>query len=244
MEKNCKLATLKNDQDGLESICKLLVDKNVKRLAEKSLKLSNKGTSVSQTIIFNTNIINNQVININLFGEEDTKLLNALTLRKIVDSVRREYPMMMIADGERVPFDHMDVIKGSLHVLMESAMIIYSNPEHPENITCYIPNKINDMAMVHAENGWELISQDLVLPKMANVTLSAILDSQPTIYEDGCRDLIGVNDYEPAMKAVRDVVNNFNKTGSMTGFKKILVKNRELLDQILGTLPVVTRSRE
>ena len=229
--KNCRIAPRADNPEGTESLCKFLSDKQTESSSEKSVTVYNDNTeniqniTNNQTFVFNTNIIN-----INIFGEENTKVLSVLKLRSIVDSVQKAYPLLMIADGDKVPFNHVDVVKASLRVLIESAMIIYSNPDHPENITCYTPNKVADMAMVHAENGWELVSQDLVIPKMASVTLDAILDSQPTIYEDGCGDLIGVSDYEPAMKAVRDLVNDFNRTGSMSGFKKILVKNRDLLN--------------
>jgi 23S rRNA A2030 N6-methylase RlmJ len=105
-------------------------------------------------------------------------------------------------------------------------MLVYSDPDHPENLTAYLPNKKTNDVLVHAEAGWEVQPASLVLPPMAQKSVDTLFDHQP--YEDA-------DDYGPLMK---ELAENEKRYAAGSELRPILVRNKDLLARALETLPV------
>lgn len=75
-------------------------------------------------------------------------------------------------------------------LITRAAMMIYSDPEHPENITCYLPRKTKenaDNAMTFmGGTTWELQPLSIVFPPMIQKVINLLFDSQPVPGVDGC----------------------------------------------------------
>ena len=116
--------------------------------------------------------------------------------------------------------------------VLKTAMLVYSDPDHPENLTAYLPNKKTNDVMVRTSrggtNGWEVHPASLVLPPMAQKSVDTLFDRQP--YEDA-------EEYGPLMKELAD-----NETRYVEGseLRPILVRNKALLARVLETLPLGT----
>ena len=114
--------------------------------------------------------------------------------------------------------------------VLKTALLVYSDPEHPENLTCYLPNKKGDEALVHMSRngttGWEVQPVPLVLPPMARKSVDALFDRQP--FEDAAT-------FEPLMAELRD--NEARYVGGQGALRPVLVRNKDLLARALATLP-------
>jgi hypothetical protein len=110
--------------------------------------------------------------------------------------------------------------------VMKTAMLVYSDPDHPENLTAYLPNKKTNDVLVHAEDGWEVQPAFLVLPPMAQKSVDTLFDRQP--YEDA-------EDYGPLMK---ELAENEKRYTAGSELRPILVRNKDLLARALEALPV------
>lgn len=115
--------------------------------------------------------------------------------------------------------------------VLKTALLVYSDPEHPENLTCYLPNKKGDEALVHvARDGrtaWEVQPVPLVLPPMARKSVDALFDRQP--FEDA-------GTFEPLMAELRD--NEERYVSGQSALRPVLVRNKDLLARALASLPV------
>ena len=47
--------------------------------------------------------------------------------------------------------DVKDPVQGALTAMLKAATMVYSDPAHPENLMCYLPNKKQDSALVHVQ---------------------------------------------------------------------------------------------
>jgi hypothetical protein len=114
----------------------------------------------------------------------------------------------------------------------EAALLIYSNPDHPENITCYIPNKRDGTALVHGARGWEIRPVPLVIPPMTQNSVGLLFDNQP--FEGDLKE------YETILSHLRDGEREFvgGRSPCELNMRAILVRNKDLLARILKTLPV------
>jgi len=106
--------------------------------------------------------------------------------------------------------------------VLEAAMLIYSDPDHPENITCYIPNQKQDQALVHISRGggapqWEVQPCPLVLSPMATTAMDLLFSKQP--FED--HDRYGRLMQE--LRAAEPYLANGEK------LRPILIRNKSLL---------------
>lgn len=168
---------------------------------------------VGQAIGTQNNITNNTV-NVVVFGQEKLDHITSDDVRGLLDQSIRT-----IRDPEQ----------SALAALLGATRMIYSNPEHPENITCYLPNKKQDMALVHVERGgvrtWEVKSCKEVLPPMATRGCDVIFAKQP---------FTNIAYYEPLMLALRDGEDVFKKDKSL---RAILEGNKQLMLRLHGTLP-------
>jgi hypothetical protein len=86
-------------------------------------------------------------INVHIHGEEDTSHLKAV-LGELLDSLPPK------TNGKVV--------------LTKVAMKIYADPEYPQNITTYIPNKRDNIPHVWTKSGWEPRTEAEVYPAMVN----------------------------------------------------------------------------
>ena len=180
----------------------------------------NQGINAN-TITMNT--VNN--ISINLFEREN---INRITKPQIFDILRGLGPL-----GENIQAQAEKAI-------IQTAMLIFSDPTHPEDITCYLPNKKGDNALVHGEFGWEMQPIGLVISPMAAQSIEALFKHQPapdtTTPANDVKWMMGectrmmryIADHEGAM-----TVNP--PKGEMRG---ILIRNRDLLQQVLAKLPI------
>lgn len=158
---------------------------------------------------------------VNCFGSEATAHIAPADVRSLLDDA-----LASTGAAERT----------ALSALLKAATLIYNDPEHPENITCYIPERAGrrpplayagaEDVMVHGEGGWEVRPHTLVLPPMVSKTVAMLFDKQPL--EDATR-------YSEVMKALRANEAAFSSGKQM---KTVLVRSRELLEQTLGGLPL------
>jgi len=156
----------------------------------------------------NTVIKNNFTINV--FGKENLEHVGSAVVKAILD------------ESKRLP----EITHAAETALLKAAMLIYSDPEHPENLTCYLPNKKGDETLVHTDAGWEIRPTRLVLSPMASTALMRISDKQP--YERA-------EDYGEIMA---ELVHNEKRYIGGQELRPILVRNKDLLRRALETLPV------
>ena len=150
-----------------------------------------------------------KIININVFGQEKLDHVTAERIRSILDECLRR-PALPIAADEAV---------------LKTAMLVYSDPSRPENLTAYLPNKKTKDALVHTEAGWEIQPTTLVLPPMAQKSFDALFGKQP--HED---------EYAPLLKELQQ---NEARFAAGEALQPILVRNKDLLARALKTLPLV-----
>jgi hypothetical protein len=159
----------------------------------------------------NVNIVDNrkQVI-VNVFGKEGLDHVTMARIKAILDESLARPALPEAAQA----------------AVIKTAMLVYSDPDHPENLTAYLPNKKTNDVLVHAEKGWEVQPASLVLPPMAQKSVDTLFDRQP--YEDA-------DDYGPLMK---ELAENEKRYAAGSELRPILVRNKDLLARALETLPV------
>jgi len=150
-----------------------------------------------------------KIININVFGQEKLDHVTAERIKTILDECLQR-PALPIAADEAV---------------LKTAMLVYSDPSRPENLTAYLPNKKTKDALVHTEAGWEIQPTTLVLPPMAQKSFDALFGKQP--HED---------EYAPLLKELQQ---NEARFAAGEALQPILVRNKDLLARALKTLPLV-----
>jgi len=158
-----------------------------------------------------------KVVNINVFGNEDMSHATSERIKAILDEA-------LLAPG---------LAKAAQIAILKTAMLVFSDPEYPENHTCYLPNAKSNNVMVHSQNGWEIKPASLVLQPMAQKSVDCLFDKQP---------YTGADIYGPLLKEIAD---NEVKYTSGASLRPILVRNKSLLSTSLRVLPVVgERSRQ
>lgn len=164
-------------------------------------------TQVADTIV---NSCLQQQININVFGSESIAHIDRPTIKALLDDVLKDAP---------------DPAQGAIAAFLGAAMLIYSDPAHPENLTCYLPNNKNNDVLVHGKAGWAVQPYTVVLPPMAMKSLDALFVNQP--FENADR-------YGDLMKALGDNERAYREGKEM---RTVLVRNKGLLQKALGALP-------
>ena len=153
---------------------------------------------------------NTVTVTMNFFGSEDTSHITKDDVRRLLDETLSE-------PGEAVD--------QAIRALVRTAMLVYSDPDHPENLTCYIPNKKESSAMVHGEKGWLLQPCQIVYPRMACTAVDILFANQP---------FDGADRYCDVMRALRA---NEQAYSAGKELHPIIVRNKDLLERALGTLP-------
>ena len=181
--------------------------------------LANGETAIAGETAINGNAVvlqdrRQQHININFFGNENTDHITPAKIREI------------LTDSLQIP----SLPAAAAQAVMKTAIFVYSDPEHPGNITCYIPNKRDGNALVHGERGWEVRPLQFVTVPMAQKSMDLLFDNQP--FEDA-------EAFEALMVELRDNEARYTTGNEM---RTILIRNKDLLTRVLKTLPVVANS--
>lgn len=125
-------------------------------------------------------------ITVNVFGQENLDHITTEAIAQILS----ESHSAGAGENER-----------SLQAVVRTAMLIYSDRDHPENITCYLPSKRNTSAMVRSAAGWESQPAALVLSPVMQNSLDVLFRRQPhegplKEYASVLTPLVGVEDSE------------------------------------------------
>ena len=160
-----------------------------------------------------------KIIHINVFGKEGLDHATLARIKAILDE-----SMQLPAPPQ-----------AASAAVLKTALLIYSDPDHPENLTCYLPNKKTNDALIHTSHedgarGWEVHPASLVLTPMAQKCVDTIFDRQP--FEDA-------DDYAPLMK---ELAENEARYTAGTELRPVLVRNKNLLARALEALPVAERA--
>jgi hypothetical protein len=144
--------------------------------------VSNSGAQAGEVgIVGDHNAVDNsKVININVFGQEGLDHVTAERIRSILDEALRAAALPAAAAAAAV---------------LKTAMAVFSDTEYPENLTCFLPNKKTNDALVHAEGGWGVQPMRLVAELMMRTIMDVMFDQQP--YEDA-------EAYAPLMKELAE----------------------------------------
>jgi len=155
---------------------------------------------------------NSKKFYINVFGRETMEYVTEERIKAILDESLRAAP---------------GIDSAAKMAIMKTAMLLYSDPEHPENHTCYISNKKTNNVMVHTKDGWEVLPSSLVTPPMARTCVDCLFTRQP---------YVDVDTYGPLMK---ELAQNEARYVAGADMRTILVRNRDLLVNSLKALPAV-----
>ena len=194
------------------------------------------GTYNSTTLVQNDNSVgkttNNITANvqINIFGQEK---LDRITKPQVIDLLRSLGPV-----GENVKAIAEKAI-------IQAAMLIFSDPAHPEDITCYLPNKKGDNALVHGGSGWEVQPVGLVISPMAAQSIETLFKHQPAPDQHTPE-----KDVKWMMEECGNIMRYIQQhEGDMTNepprgeMRGILIRNKDLLQQVLAKLPMAGQGR-
>lgn len=149
-------------------------------------------------------VTNNNMV-LNVFGEESAAHITSQVIKNLLDMVVSE------------PGEARD---RALRALQATALLIYSDPDHPENITCYLPDKRRDEVLVYVGGRWEMRPSEQVLPPMAKRTLDQLFIKQP--FEEADR-------YGAVMTELRD---NEGAYATGNGLRKVVVGNKQLVQNL------------
>lgn len=189
--------------------------------ATESAAINIQGDNARVTNVTIQNYTNVTNININVFGQEDTGHITTASIRDILTQC-------VASQSQRG-----ETIGGvaAAQAILQAALLIYSDPDRPGNITCYIPNKRDGNALVHGVQGWEIVPVPLVLPPMARASLDLLFDKQPFEAEEG-----DLKRCEAALQVLRRHEGELVASGAH--LQTVLVRNKDLLSRVLSQLPI------
>jgi len=221
VRQNCKIApNAKNGVEGMEKLYEHTLLKQVAEQASKIDRLEAQNTEIltllrrqeaagSSTLQAgelaiqgdHAQVDNSKKVVVNFFGQERIDHVTLEKIKAILDESLRVPALPAAADT----------------AVLRTAMLVYSDPSRPENLTCYLPNKKTGEALVHTEAGWEVQPTTLVLPPMAQKSVDTLFDKQP--YEDA-------DAYVPLLKELQQ---NEARYAAGEELRPILVRNKDLL---------------
>ena len=156
---------------------------------------------------------NSKKITINVFGQEGVGHSTTGRIKAILDESLK---IAALPEAAR-------------SAVMQTAQLIFSDPAHPENLTCFlIPsrnNKKTDDALVHGASGWEVQPVSQVLPPMAKRSVDMLFDQQP--YEDA----------EVYGGLMKELAATEAKNAGSADLRPLLVRNKAALLAALGVAP-------
>lgn len=183
---------------------------------------SEQGVGVNNGVVIQNQV--KQDITFNIFGAENIDHVTRARIAEILASLKQ------FSAGD-----------AAIQALLQTAMLIYSDKEHPENITCYMPNKKTKEALVYSTLGWEIKPSSLVLPPMMQKSVDVLFDKQP---------IEGVGDTPPGtdMDACGQILKELERVekdpqrvkqiaGNEGALKAVLVRNKDSLQALMKKLP-------
>jgi hypothetical protein len=153
--------------------------------------------------------VDNRKIIINVFGQEG---VDHASMDRIKDILDESLKVAALPEAARA-------------AVLRTAQLIYSDPAHPENLTCFLPNKKTDDALVHGSGGWEVQSVSLVLPPMAQKSVDTLFAQQP--YENA----------EAYGGLLKELAETEAKHAGSADLRPVLIRNKAVLAATLGTPP-------
>ena len=214
-KQNARIARLEEQNNEMLTMMRQMSTQQGSSSNLQSPPISNNTTTKGEVVVqgnSNRTMVDNKKIIINVFGKENIDHIDSAQIKAILDESMTN---ALISDAAST-------------ALLETALKAYSDPEHPENLTCYLSNKKTDDALIHTENGWEVCPVRLVLTPIAKQSLNTLFDKQP--YENA-------KHYENIMRELRDNAHLRNKRD----LRPILVRNKALLLNALKRLPTATK---
>jgi hypothetical protein len=208
--------TIRKQQEQIASMQRML-ERQSKLLTSLVLQAGPKINAGEVAIQGDQNQTDNRktTININVFGKEGLDHVTVEKIRNILDTSLQASQLSLAANA----------------AMLRTAMMVYSDPDHPENLTCFLPNKKRKEALVHTDKGWEVQPTQLVVSPMAQKTLDTIFDRQP--FENA-------DEYAPLM---RELAENEKRYSAGSELRPVLVRNKALLARALESLPLVKRDK-
>ena len=138
---------------------------------------------------------NNNITIINTFGKEAVDHIGPAEIRVILESASR------LQDPAS---------QALLAVLTQ----IYNNPDHPENYTCYHPNKKDKLTLVHGPAGWRTETTTTTYPPMIKRSLDVLFDmkNQPRESTPEWADLHPPDKFERVYKTLDKSEQDYPQT--------------------------------
>jgi hypothetical protein len=167
------------------------------------------------------NVQNNNSVTINVFGQEDVSHITRGDIWRIFSALG---PV------------GTDLKRAAEQAILRAAMLIYSDDSHPENITCYVPNKKGKEVMVHDEKGWAMQPINLVLSPMAARSVDALFKKQPLPGVDGIDDAANIDVCTKILRHIADHEGDLTSDPS-SELRAIPIRNKGLLERVLARLP-------
>lgn len=177
----------------------------------------------------------NNTVTINIFGHESVEHITQAHVRSLLDSTIEGR-----AESGR-----------AAEVFVQTAMLIYSDPDHPENLTAYIPSTsrrqgVPDQVMVYkrpepTEDGgeassadsvgsWQMIRLEDAAPPMASQALNVLVRKQP--FESGKYSL---QEYSALLRTVFDREPEWARGKEL---RAVLVRNHKLIQRVFNKVEV------
>lgn len=166
---------------------------------------------------------NNIVINV--FGAEDT---SHITPKDILALIQGLGPL---GDNLRPAAEKL---------LLQTAMMIYSDERHPENITCYFPNKKGKGILVHGPDGWKILPEVLTLSPLMLGSINQLFKKQPFPGQDGIPSDLNLDAPTRILRYIADHERELidGAAAPRMSFATIPIRNKSILERSLGKLPV------
>jgi hypothetical protein len=165
----------------------------------------------------------------NLFGAEDVSHINRGSIYDVFMKVApRALPQSTVDDPAMLKH-----LCGQL--VTRAAMLIYSDPDHPENITCYLPKMTSSHAMTYGEHGWTLQPVSIVVSPMMRASIDLLFDHQPVAGREGCPDKEFSLDRKLAFKRLLEYIEQNEERIAMDAddtLRPVLVGNADLLRRV------------
>lgn len=212
IKKTCKVA---GSKEGMEKLYEHVVQRHNSEIADQAAQIAELKTQVQalmkSSISTNSigtvnNVGRDQNINnftINVFGSENVGYLGRPQIKAVLDQALST---------------SSDPWTAAKLALTQIGYQVYSNPEHPENMTCYLPNKKRDEAMVHMGDTWMIRPCAEITPVMYSRSMDIMFQQQP--FEDAPKygDLmLEARDREKDPAFAREIKQNY---------RAILVENK------------------
>lgn len=164
-------------------------------------------------------------INVNIFGEEDTSHIGRKQVRILLDEALKRMASFNPThsnDSEKPPQEAIQ--RAAVEALTDAARMIYNDPNHPENITCYMRHQEDSYALVHVskdgEPSWEIRPCDRVTRPMTKQVVDLLFRNQPFDRPEP---------YEIIMVELRDKEDNYYAEQTL---RPVLTENKKLLEAI------------